>query len=561
MVGRYTVGRCPWGLAVLGVLALGCRGSEVSAETELGPGPAAETTTPAARTTGAPPDASEGSSGGAPDFPPAGPPGGDACPGLSCLPCGQGIDCAPAPPYLEGTCCAEGDALRVRGEGEAYEAVDVEVAGDLVFVCGGFGVSISDVSNPDDPAEAGRVPGRCQNIAVGPTDARGRTIFWLAHHGDTWVESPFLASYRLDPAGAEGSPAELHRIEDSDILFEGIEFRDGFLYVAVHGGGLRTYAVDETTFELTLTSVLGGFSNATEIAGRDDVLFVADQIGGVKVVGLEDPASPTLEATLETTGMARDVAVHGEGVAVALGGGGVDILDVPSPFERSSRTSRRHVQTDGSAQAVVLRDDILAVAAWTHVAVYDRDSLQLLATERVRRTPEFEQDLGIAASGDLLHVAEWEGLHVLEYRPGLVAADLWLDEEIIEFDGDVAGARVVRVRNRGMLDLDIDEIGLGVDGPFTPDTRWVRVPPLRSAAFEVSYEPSGFNAFATLALHSNDPDPQQSPHQVPLSAIDTDQIDVGDPLTEDFGFLDPRGTGSVEGLRGKVVVLAYFALF
>lgn len=564
-MGRFDVYARAGALLGATLLGLGCRGPDVAAPAERMTEPAAETTAISGSdgtTGGSEPAGTETStsSTGGHDFPEPGPPGGDACPGLSCLPCGNGLRCAQGAPHLDGTCCTEGDALVHRGRGAASEAVDIEVAGDRVIVCGGFGARISDVSDPDEPRSAGHASARCQNIAVGPTDARGRTVFWLAHHGDTWVESPFLTSYRMGP-GPDDAPVEIQHLEDPDILFEGILYRDGFLYAAAHGGGLRTYAVDPETLVLTLTSVLDGFENATEIASRPDVLFVADQIGGIKVVALDDPATPTLAATLETSGVARDVALEGDAVAVALGGGGVDVLDVPQPFDPGSAPALRHVQTDGAAQAVVLREDILAVAAWTHVAVYDRDSLQLLATERVRPTPEFEQDLGIAGSGDLLHVAEWEGLHVLEYRPGRVAPDLWVDNEIVEFDGDVAGSRVVVVRNRGMLDLDIEEIGLGADGPFVPDTPWVRIPPQRAAAFEVAYEPNGLNAFGTLALHSNDPDPQQSPHQVPLSAIDTDQIDVGDPLTDAFGFLDPAGVGSVEGLRGKVVVLAYFALF
>ncbi|MBW2736998.1 MAG: hypothetical protein JRH20_31835 [Deltaproteobacteria bacterium] len=39
------------------------------------------------------------------------------------------------------------------------------------------------------------------------------------------------------------------------------------------------------------------------------------------------------------------------------------------------------------------------------------------------------------------------------------------------------------------------------------------------------------------------------------------RIGEGDTLTDAFGFLDPTGAGQVSALRGKVTVLAYFALF
>jgi hypothetical protein len=43
---------------------------------------------------------------------------------------------------------------------------------------------------------------------------RGSRVFYLAHHGDTWVPTPFLASYRLGPNGAID---EIARIEDPAI--------------------------------------------------------------------------------------------------------------------------------------------------------------------------------------------------------------------------------------------------------------------------------------------------------------------------------------------------------
>ena len=61
-----------------------------------------------------------------------------------------------------------------------------------------------------------------------------------------------------------------------------------------------------------------------------------------------------------------------------------------------------------------------------------------------------------------------------------------------------------------------------------------------------------------LTMATNDPDDYHADYQVPLAAISTDQLDVGDSLTSDFDFLDP---GGVSGLEGQVVVLAYFALF
>ena len=46
-----------------------------------------------------------------------------------------------------------------------------------------------------------------------------------------------------------------------------------------------------------------------------------------------------------------------------------------------------------------------------------------------------------------------------------------------------------------------------------------------------------------------------------LVSAETNRLDVGDLLPDDFAFLDPNGAFDITGLDGKVVVLAYFALF
>ncbi len=500
-----------------------------------------------------------------PDFPEPGPPGGDACPQLSCLPCGNDQQCAAEGPFLGETCCSQGDALLHRGVGTAAEAVDIEVVGDLSFLCGGFGVRINDTRDPTQPQHVARAASRCQRIAIGPELDGGARLFWLAHHGDTWVEAPFLGTFVYEPGSEAFEATELGRIEDPEVLFEGIVYRDGFLYAATHQGGLHTYRIGDDSLP-SLETVTAGFDNATKIAAgsaggaaaESSVLYVADQGGGIKVVELSDPAVPSIVATVEVAGMARDVAVRDGVLVVSLGGGGVDVFDVQDPLQPQLRG---HIALEGTAQGVDVDGRIIAVAAWTHVALYDRDSLQLLATERVKQTPQFEQDFGVAIAGDLVHVAEWEQHHVLEYRPGLVAPDIWVEDDLIEFDADQEGARAVVVRNRGYLDLDIERISAGEDSPFEVDTPWIRVPPQSPRAVEVLYRPDGFDAHETLKLESNDPDEQQTPMLVPISATASDRLDVGDVLTDEFGFLDPTGVGEVEGLRGHVVVLAYFALF
>ncbi len=478
---------------------------------------------------------------------------------LAGFPCLEGRDCADAEAFIEGTCCSAGDPLQHLAQGRGAEVVDIESNGELAILCGGFGADIIDVSNPSCPKSLGRASERCQRAAIGPRNADGEQLFYLAHHGDTWVRTPFLRTYRMT---SEGAIIESHAIEDPDILFEGLAYRDGYLYVAAHGGGLRVYQLDDQGNPLFVGD-LQGFQNAWKIAIAGQRAYVADAEGGLVVVSLADPAAPEIVQTVATLGLARDITVatggasagSGDRIFVALGGSGIEVFEASGASGELSSVG--HIASDGSAQAVALDEQRLAVASWDHVAVYDPSSLRLLASERLRPYPTLEQDLAVEIIGDHLYVGEWEGLHTLRYRPGFVAPNLWLDNELYSFAPNQRDARAVIVRNRGPVPLYIDEIRL-TDRSLSVDESRLTLAPGQAGSFELTFTPPAARGESIMTLVSNDPD---FGGELGVGAItrESDRIDIGETLGPEFGFLDP--SGDVSALEGKVVVLAYFALF
>lgn len=513
---------------------------------DVGPGSNGDDTAPG----------SGGESGPGPDVPDRDDPD-DPCVGLDCLPCGNGIGCAEEGAFLGSTCCTEGDPLTYRAPGSGAEVVDVETDGVLTITCGGFGASVDDVAG--EPRTVGGASSRCQRIAFGPVLPGGEKIFYLAHHGDTWVPNPFLGTYRYDPAIEE--VAEVDVQYEAAVLYEGLAYHAGILYVAAHGGGVRVYRTDERGVPAFARAV-DGFENAIKLAVADAHLYVADGNGGVGVLSLAQPESPAPVASIPTRGLSRDLDVANGRLFVAQGGEGVTVFDIADP---QAPVEIEHFRAHGSVQAVDVDGDILALAAWSHVAVYDATTLVLLGTERVRPTPQFEQDLGVAVHDGVVHVGEWEGLHVLEHHPGRVAPDILVEQEIFEFSADRADSAVVVVRNRGYLDLSVSGIEAQTDGDgdvFWADADTLSVPPGEARAFEVGFEPPPtLQGTGTVSLTSNDPDHTQRPMVVPLRAAASDKLDVGDRLDERFAFLDPTGQDRVENLDGHVLVLAYFALF
>ncbi|MFO8102277.1 MAG: hypothetical protein R6U37_08985 [Dehalococcoidia bacterium] len=59
--------------------------------------------------------------------------------------------------------------------------------------------------------------------------------------------------------------------------------------------------------------------------------YVADELGGLQIIDINDPGSPTLVGTYDTTGRAREVYASGKYAYVAAGGSGMQIVNINDP--------------------------------------------------------------------------------------------------------------------------------------------------------------------------------------------------------------------------------------
>jgi hypothetical protein len=482
----------------------------------------------------------------------------DECVGLACLACSYNEQCAPAGPFVGDGCCAFGDPLQRSATTSGSEVVDIESDDTFVWACGGFGARISNISNPDKPTYVGSASSRCQRIGIGPLINGDTRIFYLAHHGDSWVSQPHLWTYHLKPGG---QPQLVDTKTDPDVLYEGLLWHDGYLYVANHSNGLRIYQTDDEGIA-SVNSTIGGFSNAWKIARSGDYLYIADATGGIKVVDITEPEFASMVAAVETNGAARDVDAYENRLYVALGGDGFDVLDISVP---DKPVIIKHVETLGSVQDIDRDGNLLGIANWSHVTLRDASNYHLLATERVRDFPHFEEDLGIVVSGQHVIIGEWEGVHILKHVPGYIAPDIWIEEELLAFQSDAPNARALIIKNRGLVELDITHIEIQNSDGFEMDKSELVIPPGGAGVVEIVYTPPAdatFKVNTQISLFSNDPDPGQSPYRLHVVAgKSATKLDVGDQLNNSFGFLDPDGLNDVQGLKGHVTVLAYFALF
>ena len=158
-------------------------------------------------------------------------------------------------------------------------------------------------------------------------------------------------------------------------------------------------------------------------------------------------------------------------------------------------------------------------------------------------------------------VGEWEGLHTLRYRPGYVGADLFVANEQLSFSSAEAESKALRVFNLGPLGLAVSEVSSEANALLSATPTALELEPGDWMDIVVDYSGSGPTGNYTLALHSNDPDSYQAPQQVGVNVASTTRLDVGDTIGPEFAFLDPSGMDDMANVQGKVIVLAYFALF
>ena len=464
--------------------------------------------------------------------------------------CATDTTCEPSEALVDGTCCELGDAILHEDEIGGHETVGIETDGRFVAACGGFGAPLTDLADPKDPRSRGTLSERCQNLTFGPINAAGERLAWVTHHGDSWVSEPQLWAYAIPEVGA---PILRQLVRSRDLLFEGLAYADGHLYVATHASGLEVYAVAEDG-QLTAQARVGGFTNAREVLADASHTYVLDD--DELVILARDTATDLRRVgALTLAAMGRDFDLRGDEIVVGLGEAGVEVVDIS---DRSSPTSVRVVSAGGSVQGVAYGDGFVTTASWDHVAVLDDTSWVLLGTERVNPYPGFEQDLAIAAWGDKIYVGEWLRSHVLTVLPDRIAPDVWIDEALISFAPVEGSQRTIRLQNRGPVPLSVDEI-LSDDPAFELGDTSFEVPAWGEARFTVRYHPSGRTDQGVMDVVSDDPD--QAPFQVGLFASAGGRLKEGDTLTDDFAFLDPTGAEDLDNLRGNVWMLAYFALF
>lgn len=476
---------------------------------------------------------------------------------------------SPAPPAVicPPSTSSWGDPLAHlgRGEGDDFiEILEVVAREPLVYSCTATqGLTIWDATDPKRPSlvvenigpsgiSHDRFP-RCQHLDV----SRERAQVVITNRGDEIQPTPFLALYDVvEPR----SPKVLAQWSGSEHSIEGVAFWGDRIVAAAHDGGLLVVQRRGKSLRV-VGSYADEQSNAWQPVIVGDVAYVAEGHTGLRIYRLSG-TRPSLLSTLPLQGSSKDVAIDGN-VAYVATSRALAIIDVADPA-RPVLLAEQH--TPGTALDVAIgRPGTVLVADWDEIRGYDvrdpRSPREVLA-EVLPSGGSFSRVLALdAAASGRVYGGEWQGLQVLEHVPDQIGPEISISPSRVQFGSPPVGEdedREITIANTGtatlrVTDIRSDEASLEVRGGCH------EISAGESATFDIVFTPVGDAPIDTVVRITSD-DADERVIALPVTGNPAG-LGIGDEAPA-FELVDLDGKRwTTEGLRGHVVVLAYFATF
>jgi hypothetical protein len=152
-----------------------------------------------------------------------------------------------------------------------------------------------------------------------------------------------------------------------------------------------------------------GYAKGVYVTGG--LAYIADHAAGLQIIGVSNPAAPTLRGSYDTPGAAFDVYVTGGLAYVADWASGLQIIDVRNP---SSPTLRGSYGTPSGALGVYVTGDLAYVAdAWSGLQIIGVSNPTSPTLRGSYDTPGYAQ--GVYVTGGLAYVADYfSGLQIID---------------------------------------------------------------------------------------------------------------------------------------------------
>ena len=414
--------------------------------------------------------------------------------------------------------------------------MDVEIVGDRAYVVDGYstGLEVYDISNPNDPLRvfaAGPAAWRC--AVSGDTllfvfcRRSGVTIWDISGTGIPLFQGQY------DPPGA------LEALEGGVLV-------DSVLFCAAHQNGIYAVSVADLQNPYKLSEFTADSSAAWNIVAVDSFLYVANGRHGLVVIGLEGGMHQV--STLPLPGVANDINVLGNTLAISLGADGLAAVNINQPHQPVICDT---ISTGGCVWGSGTIDNIVISGSWRVMELFDLSDPYNITKTGWDDTKTWAHGTDIR-SDSLIVVADWRGMSC--YRIG---ADPFPDIDVypqnIDF-GSVSDTAetLVTVRNTGTTILHVSSIY--TPSSITVNPSFFSVSPGDSLIATVSAIGPG-SVYGGITYLSNDPDEHEKLQGVYKNNTSFPQVGTAAP---DFTLLgSDNNHHTLSQYHGKVVLLEF----
>jgi hypothetical protein len=177
------------------------------------------------------------------------------------------------------------------------------------------------------------------------------------------------------------------------------------------GVGPRLVVLDPDPFSLTHGESAALPAKVAGLALSGTHAYVADGDGGLRVMDVSNPTSPSEVGHYDTLGYARGVALAGNYAYIADGGGGLRVVDVSNP---ASPSEVGHYDTPGYAHSLAVSNTYAYIAAgYSGLRIMDVSNPTSPSEVGFYDTPG--RAYGVTLSGTMAYIAaESGGLRVVD---------------------------------------------------------------------------------------------------------------------------------------------------
>jgi len=373
---------------------------------------------------------------------------------------------------------------------------------------------------------------------------------------------------------------------EDGVSYEGMDWANGYLFVALHAGGIGVYDYDPVTLEMFRVATYEGVvQNAYDIHVVGNYAYVVDEWQGLYVLDVTDIQNITKVGELYIGGITRDVRYDNGYVYIAAGTPGFAIVDVSNPALPVLESLTPAYST---VTRIGVHNNRVATAGWIDTRVYDVTdpaAPAIIGGVRIETPKSYAGDeaderpditariLGVDIYDDFLFIGDWWTpftYQIFDDRtaPYLVAAEDIYYMSTGSVDPGLTGTYDLNIRNDGNEELHVYDTWV-TNSAFVVTPRQANIPAGGEQDFTITFTaPPDVDSLGNPIEQSGivnilSDDPNQGLRQGYVTGNPAG-IGVGDPYPYTLGtdvFTDVEWNSTDAFAGGKVGLVAYFATF